>query len=70
MNPRGCATNLAQSMKDLSVAWQETKTHWRDVKAQEFDAAYIEILPPQVARVIAVMDEFDALFRKVRSDCE
>ena len=70
MSTRGSAANLVQAMKDLSVEWQQTKASWRDVKSQEFERTYLDVLPSHIARATAVMEEIDALLRKIRSDCE
>ncbi len=70
MSTKASAAALVQAAKDLSVSWQETKAHWRDVKAIEFEAAYIEELPNRLNRTLSVMAEIDNLFAKIRHDCE
>ena len=70
MNTRTSAANLAQAMKELSLEWQQTRAEWRDAKAIEFDDTYLEVLPQQVARATAAMEELEALLKKVRRDCE
>ena len=70
MSTRSSAANLAQAMKDLSLAWQETRSQWRDTKAIEFDDQYLEVLPQHVARASSAMEEIEALLKKVRSACE
>jgi hypothetical protein len=70
MSARASAGNLAQSVKDLSTQWQETKTHWTDTKSISFEKTYLEELPGVVARTGTVMEEIDELLRKVQADCE
>lgn len=70
MNTRTSASNLAQAMKELSLAWQQTRSEWRDVKAIEFDDRYLEVLPQHVARATAAIEEIDTLLKKIKSDCE
>ena len=70
MNARVSASNLVQAMKDLSLEWEQTKSYWRDVKSLEFERTYLEQLPREIGRATAVIEEIDALLRKVRSDCE
>ena len=70
MNTRASASNLVQAVKDLTIRWDQTKTYWRDVKSQQFEATYLDLLPNQIARATAVIEEIDALLRKVKSDCE
>jgi len=70
MSTRVSASNLNQALRDLTVAWQGTRAYWRDAKSQEFETRFLERLPPQVAVVKNVMEDIDALLRKVRNDCE
>jgi hypothetical protein len=70
MNTRTSAANLAQAMKELSLAWQQTRADWRDAKSIEFDDRYLEVLPQHVGRATSAMEEIDGLMKKVRSDCE
>ena len=70
MNIRGSAATLSQAAKDLTVEWEQTKNYWRDVKMRDFETKYLDPIPGYVARTIAVMEEIDALLRKVKSDCE
>jgi len=70
MSTRSSAANLAQAMKDLSLARQETRSQWRDTKAIEFDDQYLEVLPQHVARASSAMEEIEALLKKVRNACE
>jgi hypothetical protein len=70
MSIKGSASNLAQAVKHLSAGWGHTKTYWRDVKSIEFEKEYLEGLPHHVARAAAVIEEIDAILKKVRSDCE
>jgi len=70
MSARVSASNLVQAVKELSFDWQQTREHWRDVKSLEFERQYLEALPQHITRATAVMQEIDALLRKVRADCE
>lgn len=70
MSARACAANLVQAMKELSIEWDRTKAHWRDVKAHEFEETYLETLPSQVTKALSVVEEIDTLLSKIRSDCE
>ncbi len=70
MSTRESATNLVQALKELSLRWQETKAHWHDVKAQQFERDYLEELPDHVQRTMGVMQEIDVLLKKIRNDCE
>jgi hypothetical protein len=70
MSTKGSASTLAQSLKELSIEWQQTKAYWRDAKCQEFERKYINDLPTHVTRAIEAIGEIDVLLRKVRKDCE
>jgi len=62
--------NLAQNARDLANQWHQTKTHWRDAKAIEFEKRYLEPLPGLVSKTTSIMTELDALIKKIRKDCE
>jgi hypothetical protein len=70
MNAAGSAANLAQAAKNLSQEWQQTQASWSDAKSHEFERTYLEPIPGHVAGAISVMEEIDALLKKIRSDCE
>jgi len=70
MSTQGSAGNLSGALKELSMRWQETKTHWHDVKSREFDRTYLEKLPNDVGRAMGVIEEIGTLLKKVRHDCE
>lgn len=69
-NVQGSASNLHEAVKNLLTAWSEAKNCWRDVKSQEFEATYLDNLPNDAARAVTVINEIDALLKKVRRDCE
>ena len=70
MSIRVSASNLAQATKDLTIEWQHTKAAWRDIKCAEFEHKYLEDLPNLIASANPIMEEIDALIRKVINDCE
>ena len=69
MNTQTCASNLGEALKTLKNSWQQTRSEWRDTKAIEFERDYLESLPHSVAQARLVMQEIDALLKKVREDC-
>lgn len=56
--------------KDLSNAWRDTKTYWRDAKAREFESKYIVPLIDNVESAATAIDKLDKILAKVRNDCE
>lgn len=70
MNVRVSASNLTQAAKELSAEWQRTKESWHDVKSREFEETYLAELPLAMQRAVTVIEEIDALLRKVKAECE
>jgi hypothetical protein len=70
MSTLGSSANLSSALKELIARSRETEVHWHDAKRQEFQRHYLEQLPHDVARAISVIEEIDALLKKVRRDCE
>ena len=70
MSARVGATNLDESVRELSLQWQQTRTYWRDQKALEFERTYLEKLPQMVVRAKSIMEEMDLVLRKARHGCE
>lgn len=70
MSTRESGANLVQALKELSLRWKETKEHWHDIKSQEFERDYLEVLPEHIQRTMCVMQEIDVLLKKIRTDCE
>ena len=70
MSVRESGTNLAQSTKILLNQWEETKTHWRDEKSQQFEADHLSDLPGKVQRATALIEELDIILKKIRHACE
>jgi hypothetical protein len=70
MSAKESAGNLVQALKELNLKWGETKAHWHDFKTQQFEHDYLEEIPDHVQRTMSVMQEIDALIKRVRSECE
>lgn len=70
MNLTGTAANLAHSLKELRLEWEQTSMLWRDAKHDEFDRRYLENLPNDVSRAAIVIKEIAAVIDKVHADCD
>jgi hypothetical protein len=70
MSMSGSKNRLVAITKELSKRWDETKSHWRDAKAQEFEQRYMTELFANVDKTITVMDKLNEVLIKVRNDCE
>ena len=63
-------SRLASLTQQLSNQWQETKVHWQDTRAAEFEHKYLDDLFAGVGSALTVIDQLDRLVNKIRSDCE
>ena len=75
-NPRGAIMSsegeagLAAALKNLRVAWDEARGHWRDAKALEFEERFLKDLPSRVTQAASVMADIDKVLKKARIDCD
>ena len=56
--------------KDLLRCWEDTQHFWQDQKAEDFERDYLRELEPSVRRAVDAMEKLEAIFAKVRRDCE
>ena len=70
MNIGGNGRSLVMLTKQLSLQWEQTRSFWRDAKAQEFERKFLRELTAAVDRAAPVFDDLDKLVTKVRTDCE
>lgn len=70
MNMSANRTRLGALTKELLAQWRQTKEYWRDAKSDEFERQYIEELLTNVDATLAVIEQLDALVKKIRTDCE
>jgi hypothetical protein len=61
---------LMTDTKELSIAWGQTQSCWRDAKRDEFERLYIAELVSAVDDAIRAITEIDELLTKIRHDCE
>jgi len=64
------ASRLSGITRDLWGQWQQTKTYWRDAKAQEFENKYLAELLSSVDKTVGIIEQLDKLLQKIRKDCE
>ncbi|HVM46630.1 MAG TPA: hypothetical protein VMU04_01315 [Candidatus Acidoferrum sp.] len=67
---KSSGNKLTAITRELWAQWQQTKSCWRDERAQEFERKYIEELVTSVDRTVTVIDQLDKLLTKIRKDCE
>lgn len=56
--------------KNLSLRWADTRTHWRDVKSDEFNQRFMQELFPQVNKAVNAIEKLEELLNKARKECE
>jgi hypothetical protein len=61
---------LSAITRELWAQWQQTKSCWKDARAQEFERKYLEELLSSVDRAVTSIEQLDKLVTKVRKDCE
>ena len=66
----GSKSRLMAATKELTIAWNVTKNHWRDEKSREFERRYLEELAARVDRTVTVIEKLDALLTRIRTECE
>jgi hypothetical protein len=70
MSLAGGKAALAESTKEILARWQQTRETWRDLKAAEFEEAWLAELPDRVAAALRVIEELDQLLARIHADCE
>jgi hypothetical protein len=70
MNLSGNKGRLVGLTREISLRWTETKEHWRDARAEEFDRRFMQELNASVNRTVLIIEKLDDVLKKVRSECE
>lgn len=70
MNLSATRTRVESLTREILRSWDETKNHWRDSKAEDFDAQYIQELAARASKATAAIEKLDQLLTRVRNDCE
>jgi hypothetical protein len=61
---------LAALTRELLSRWQQTREHWMDDKAREFDERYMLELESLVGAATTSIATLEGVLHRVRSDCE
>ena len=70
MSLHSTRTRLTALTKQLSLRWNETREHWQDAKAEEFEKRYLEELFSRVNVAASSIETLDQALTKIRRDCE
>lgn len=66
----GAQNRLTQLTRELLTAWGETKQHWRDDKASEFERRFITELTSGVNVASTNIESLERILNQIRADCE
>lgn len=70
MSLNASKSRLSGITRQISLQWAQTRTYWRDAKADEFEQRYLDELVRYADKTTQVLEKLDELLKKVRSDCE
>jgi hypothetical protein len=70
MSLHASKSRLAALTKELHARWRETREHWRDEKAREFEQRYMDDLLSSVTNTLNSIDTLERILSQIRSDCE
>lgn len=60
---------LTKSGKRLRDQWEETKSHWTDRNAEDFEHNHLQPLSPQLTLALAAVNRLAALLEQAERDC-
>jgi hypothetical protein len=70
MSTSGSGARLTALTKQLQAHWRQTRQHWMDAKALEFEERFMRELEMTANVTCAGIDHLEQILRKARSDCE
>jgi hypothetical protein len=70
MNLTADRMRLTALTRALRIQWEQTKDHWRDDQAREFERTYLMDLEAGVENTVGTIEKLDALLTQLRRDCE
>ena len=70
MNLNDQKGRLSGLTRDILLRWEETKSHWRDAKSDEFESRYLIELSANVNRTLIILEKLETVLKKVEHDCE
>jgi bisphosphoglycerate-dependent phosphoglycerate mutase len=62
--------NMARSMKDLQIRWQEVRAGWKDQVADKFEEKYIKSWERDFRSTFPQIESMSTYLGQVRRDCE
>ena len=62
-------TELHTALKTLRLAWDETRLHWEDSVAGQFEETCITLLEQQVTATLKAIDRLAPVLARLRQEC-
>lgn len=64
------AKRLQKSSKILKERWADTREHWRDATAQQFEEQYLRELGEKVQLALAAVDRLSEVLQRAEKDLQ
>ena len=61
---------LSKAFKELLLRWQDARSQWDDVQAEQFETTYLQNLESDLKVAGSAMDQLSILLHQVHRDCE
>jgi hypothetical protein len=63
-------TRLRAITKALTLRWEETKSHWKDARSEEFEQRFMQELLARVDKAVVAIEKLEKCVARARSECE
>jgi len=61
---------LGKSVKELAARWNETKSHWSDTTAKQFEMNHLLNIEMDAKQAFSAMDAMIQVLQQIKRDCE
>ena len=62
-------TKLVQSLKELMLRWEKTKSNWDDPMSADLERTVLEPLEPKVRAAVTAMEKMGEMLARAKRDC-
>lgn len=70
MSNSASGARLVALTRELMNKWHQTRNHWRDAKAQEFEQRFMDELEHAANATSLGIENLERIIRKIKTDCE
>ena len=63
-------SSMARALKDLQLRWGEVSGGWKDGRAADFQAKYLDLWERDFRTSMSQVDSMSTYLEQVRRDCE